>query len=420
MNMAGLSLDQAPPFWSVARFFVTASIFGALFGVALVVMPSETIFERFSPSTIAVVHLYTIGFFAMTIFGSLMQMLPVLAGVGTPKAVIVALISYCALCIGALAFFAGFYFDSGVMKKIAVVSLSVATLSYFLPMIYAIFRASYVNFTIWGMRLAMLFAVIAFCLGLHLLSSYAFGSVKASQLIFADIHIALTSFGFVTILIVAVAHQVLPMFYVAPHFPDFCKKFIVLFAGSLVLYFGLKVASVDIADDILKAMTALVLSTFATVALGKISERRRKISDASLKLWQIGLVSLILSSVFFAMDIFWSIPHKEYIFATVFGFGFFTSIMKAMLNKIVPFLVWFHLTSEGSFDAPNINELLPQERALIEVYLHIGVFAFLTIGYFFAPLIKLAGTLMIIDFLLLASNLYIAASAYKRLSKRSI
>jgi hypothetical protein len=416
MNMAGLSLDQAPPFWSVARFFVTASIFGALFGVALVFMPSETVFERFSPSTIAAVHLYTIGFFAMTIFGALMQMLPVLAGVSAPKASLVALVSYTALCIGALAFFAGFYFDLQLAKRVAVVALSIASLAYFLPMLYAILRAGYVNFTIWGMRLSLFFAVIAFCLGLHLLSSYAFGSVKASQVVFADIHIALASFGFVAILIVAVAHQVLPMFYVAPHFPDFCKKFIVLFAVSLALYAGLKIAGIDIADTALKVVAALVISAFATVALKKISERRRKISDASLKLWQFGLACAIVSSALFAIDIFWTIPHKEYLFAALFGFGFATSIMKAMLNKIVPFLVWFHLTSKGAFDAPNINELLPQRRALIEAYLHIAIFAILIAGYFVAPLVKLAGALMIVDFLLLASNLSAAAGAYKRLS----
>jgi len=420
MNMTGLSLDQAPPFASIARFFITAALFGALFGAGVAFTPSETLYERFAPSSIALVHLYTIGFFAMTLFGALMQMFPVLAGAKTPKAAFVAVVSYCALCIGALSFFIGFYFDLQIAKKIAVIALATATAVYFLPMIYVIMRAGRGNFTIFGMKLSMLFGLAAFALGLHLLSSYAFGSVKASQAIFADIHIALVLFGFIAILVVAVAHQVLPMFYVAPNFPDFCKKFITLFVAVLIVYAALAMSGVEFGTVLLKIVSSVVLSAFATVALRKIGQRRRKISDVSLKLWQLGLSSLILWCVLFVLDLFFSIVHKEYLFAVVFGFGFVTSIMKAMLNKIVPFLVWFHLTSEGNFDAPNINELLPQKRAFVEMCLHVAVFVLLLGGYFFAQLIQCAGVVMVADFLLLASNLFIASNGYKKLSTKTL
>ena len=53
----------------------------------------------------------------------------------------------------------------------------------------------------------------------------------------------------------------LPMFYVTPAFPNFCKKFTTLFAVTIALYFVFKATGVQLADEMLKIVASLVLST---------------------------------------------------------------------------------------------------------------------------------------------------------------
>ncbi|MEY4504395.1 MAG: hypothetical protein RL154_689, partial [Pseudomonadota bacterium] len=186
-------------------------------------------------------------------------------------------------------------------------------------------------------------------------------------------------------------------------------------AFTTVLYFGLKLANFNYADEVFKIISAVVFSAFGAVALKKISQRRRKVSDASLKLWKIALVFAIIWAILVVVDIFIAIPNKEYLFAIVFGFAFAGTIMVAMLNKITPFLVWFHLTSSGNFDAPNMNELLPPELARLTMKLHIASLVFLFGGYFFEPLIRVAGVFIVLEFSVLFYSILGAARIYNKL-----
>lgn len=415
MNTAGLSLDQAPPFWSVNRFFVTAPIFGILCAIYLIFFANSDILNRYTPSTIGFVHLFVLGFFAMVIFGATMQMLPVLAGVKTPFAKTTAFVSHLFLTIGALCFAISFVHIIPALKVVALTSLTIALISYFIPMLYAILKAGYKNFVIWGMRLAIIFGFLAFLLGLHLLASYAFGKISALHLTFADIHATIAIFGFAGLLIVAVAHQVLPMFYVAPSFPQFCKKFLFVAAVSLIIYFAMKMANFIYADIFIKIVLAIVFSAFGTVALRKISQRKRKVSDAALKLWKFGLVFAPVWAVLIIMDLFVNLPNKEYLFAVVFGFGFLASIIVAMLNKITPFLVWFHLINMGKFDAPNMNELLKPEISNIILKLHIVSTILLLLGYFEVLFIKAAGISILAEFIVLEYAIVNTARFYNKL-----
>jgi hypothetical protein len=320
------------------------------------------------------------------------------------------------MVLGALSFFASFFFQNEFGKKITLATLSLAVSLYLLPVFYSIIKAKIQNFTIRGIFIAVIFGISGLILGLHLLASHAFGHFPSSHISLANLHIVLSVFGFVGLLIVAVAHQVLPMFFVAPNFPEFCKKFVYVFAALLVVFACLIFAGIN-AELFIKISIAVFMSAFATVALKKIKERRRKISDTSLKYWQIGLVSLIVGSILLLASLFIELVNADYIFAVIFGIGFIGSIIKAMLNKIVPFLVWFHLTSEGNFDAPNINDLLPQKIAMVEFWLHNIAFILLIIGFKHQLFITIGGIFLSLSFLFLASNLYEASKFYARVTR---
>ena len=82
-----LSLEQAPPISIPMRFFLTAPIFGIAGALLLVWYGPELFITRWSPLTLALTHLITLGFLGQIMCGALLQMLPVLAGVAVPRVV---------------------------------------------------------------------------------------------------------------------------------------------------------------------------------------------------------------------------------------------------------------------------------------------------------------------------------------------
>jgi uncharacterized membrane protein YesL len=58
----------------------------------------------------------------------------------------------------------------------------------------------------------------------------------------------------------------------------------------------------------------------------------------------------------------------SYIFFTSFAL----SIVFAMFYKIVPFLTWFHLNSQGYFTAPMMHEVIHPKTAKKHLYIHLS------------------------------------------------
>lgn len=417
MNTAGLSLEQAPPFKSVARFFITAPIFGFIFGL-FILYDGAVLFERFSTQTIAILHLFTIGFVLMSIFGALAQMLPVLAGVKVDKFDTIGMISYLSLVAGCLTFFVGFYFSNNFSKILALGLLLLSSVMYLIPILIAVAKADRKLFTVTGMGIAILFCVATILVGLHLLATHAFGAIDAKQIVLSNIHIIFSTIGFVSVLIFAVAYQVLPMFFVSQSFSNIYKKLIFLLVTTvlliaLLIYFEAKI------QIFLLRVLPLLLIVLAAFGLHRLRNRKRKMSDVSLKYWQFGFICLIITSLVMFVNSFTMLNYANFLIGVLFGIGFLTSIIKAMLNKIVPFLVWFHLTSEGNFDVPNINELLPQKMARAEQALYFISFGFILSGVLWSVFFNIGGGVLSVSFLLLSRNLYVASSEYYRLSLMS-
>ena len=406
MNTAGLSLSDAPPFEKIYPFFIAASVYGFLSFAALSFANEP---NRFDPYIIGGIHLFTIGFLLNAIFGSLVQMLPVVGGIKIDSPKIIKL-TFISINLGALMFFAGLAGFKAAMFP-ALLALSVGVISFFSMLLLSLFTQKQIaSETVKGMRLSLIIGFAALLLGIHLLSSHAIGRIGESHLKFVNLHIIFAVFGFIGILIVSVSKQVLPMFYVAPEFPKFCNFW------PLVIFGAVLCAAIPLNEAAIASKIAIwiALSAFATVALKKLKERRRLLSDASLKMWQTGLVSLIVAISIWGYSAVWEVQNLEYLLAVLFGYGFIASIVKAMINKIVPFLAWFHLTSRGKWDAPSVREMITDKSANIELYLHwVAIFLFLS-GYLSAIFMQLGSAFAALSFAVLAKNVYTATTIYKK------
>ena len=70
MTPAGLRLEQAPPLRVVLRFLLSAPVFGVLAGVLLVWRGPEAFASRHTMESLALAHLFALGFMGATMLGS--------------------------------------------------------------------------------------------------------------------------------------------------------------------------------------------------------------------------------------------------------------------------------------------------------------------------------------------------------------
>ncbi len=416
MELAGLSTDQAPPISAPLRFFLTAPLFAILAGILILLSDSATLFSRYSIESIAITHAIAIGFLGFVMLGALMQMLPVLAGVKIYKVKTITLYSHIMLVFGVLFMIYGLYFSQSTINLLAVILLVVGFLILLIPMLIALRDVNNFSQTVKAINISLIFAIISIAIGGYLLFGYATDTMSYTHLILANIHSVWAIFGFVGILIIGVAFQVIPMFYVAPRFKPFCKRWVVyIISTGLLIWAFLNIYYPQYAY-IAKTWISLFFFAFGTAVWVKLNNRRRPISDVTVWYWRIS--SVFISIGFFAW-LFNSFLDDKYIvvISIIIGGGFILSIMIGMLYKIVPFLIWFHLNARGYMNIPTMNEMTNKKILIIQFALYLlSLFGFILACFYPAFLIYSALSFTL-SMILLEYNLIKAVLVYLKTIK---
>ena len=409
-------MDQAPPISAPLRFFLTAPIFGIIAGILMLLSDSQTLVNRYSIDAIIITHAITIGVFSFVIFGALTQMLPVLTGTKIVKVKLVTTLSYYMFIVGLFAMIVGLKFMLPLFTTSAYLLLG----GGFFLMIASIANAlrSVNNFTatVKGMVASLVFAFFVTLLGIMMLFDYASGEIGERHYIYANIHSVWAIFGFSGLLIIGVAFQVLPMFYVAPHFKRFCKKRVVALI-SIGLFIWLVLNSFyDEYTLYSKLWIATFFWAFATTVWIKFNKRKRSVVDVTVWYWRAASIFLTLGSFLWIFDEFFK---HEYIVmvAILIGGGFVLSIMIGMLYKIVPFLVWFHLNGMGYMKIPTINEMIDKDLAKIQFVLLILSIIGFVFSFYIPKLLAPSSSFFIISMLILEYNILAPAFVYRRTIK---
>ncbi len=286
MELNGLSIDQAPPISAPVRFFITAPLFAIVAGLLIFFSDSATLMSRFSVESIAIAHALTIGFLGFIMLGALTQMLPVLVGAKMPKVAFVSKYSFLLLFIGLISMIIGLLQQNALFTSLAMVGLGGGFLMMIGSMAIALKGVSNFTPTVKAISTSLLFASIIVLMGIFLLYSYISNDITALHVVVANIHSVWAVFGFAGILIIGVAFQVLPMFYVAPKFKSFCKKRVVwLISIGLIMWLFLSIFKEDY-TLFAKSWIAIFFWAFATTVWLKLSKRRRPISDVTVWYWR--------------------------------------------------------------------------------------------------------------------------------------
>ncbi|NPB07247.1 MAG: hypothetical protein GXO03_06565 [Aquificae bacterium] len=361
MTPQGLQLLYLPPFSIIARFFVTAVFFAFIGSTYLTYQAVKG--ELLLPPA---VHLFTLGFMAMTMIGALFQMLPVVAGVTLERPLELAFAVHVSSLGGVLLLVLGFI-TGGKASALTGLLLLLAsfggTAAY---MLYKLLKAENLRDAPRG----FIFALTAFLLGLLTGSSALLtlaGFLKLDYARLFDAHVGFMLWGWTALLVASVSFQVIEMFFVTPPYPRYLTRYLPPAVLALTV---LRALIPFVLWDLL--LSALFVA-YAAVTAHRLSLRRRRVPDPLVYLWYYAVFFLAVSALLY--------PFKERLFAWfLLSFGLFVlSVISSMMMRIVAFLVWMHLTSQGVPNAPTMFKVIEPSDAWTLFSVHTALIASLVL-----------------------------------------
>ncbi len=411
---AGLSLNQAPPFSVPLRFYLTAPIFLALAGLLAAFQAWEWTGTRWSPATMALTHLVTLGYLGLIMLGSLAQMLPVVAGSPMPAVVGVARVSHALLVLGIAALIYGLAAQAAPALLIGSASIGLGLAIYLASAGLSLKRARPTD-TVHPMRKAILALAATWVLG-ALLGLWLAGLWKtpaAEHLVSA--HVALGLLGWITLLVMGVAYQVVPMLQITPPYPRWLSRWLGWVLAALLLAW-LAGGALQWPLPWLRPLVVIGLAAcpiaFALATLHLQSRRRRKLGDVTLNYWRLGMASLMAAALLGAVSLLLPEPISErweVLLGLLFLLGFAASVVNGMLFKIVPFLAWFHLHAQVNIRRTplgNMKDFLPDHRTRRQFWLHVTALGLLLPAPWLPWLAVPGGLLLTAAALMLEWNLW--------------
>jgi hypothetical protein len=382
MSRPGLSYDQAPPLAAPLYLYLAAPLFLMLAVTAGLFLVFQWPAGRWVPATLALTHLVTLGFLGSVMFGSLLQILPVVLGVRVRAAVAVAKLGLIGLSMGTPALAWGMLSGNGAWLATGSITLTLGLLPLLATIGYGLSRSVTLAWVAWPLREAGIALVVTLGLGLGLVAMLNGVNAPVQLPALVDVHAAWGLAGWVLILVMGVAYQVVPMLQITPPYPAslvHVATWIVL--AALFLY---TLAQLDpwegqgVLSWSARLAGPVAAVWFAAATLQIQARRRRRLPDVTLDFWRLGMAGLILAALALPALAFipedWQEP-VQLSLGMAFLIGFAMSVVMGMLYKIVPFLAWFHLQAQTGAKAgtiPNMKEMIPDEVARRHFRLHMA------------------------------------------------
>ncbi len=382
-----LSFEQTPSLSVPLRFFMTAPLFATLAAILLFWHGPDALVSRWSPSTLALTHLLTLGFLSMTMAGALIQILQVVIGIDLPWPRTTAAVVHGLLTLGCLLLVAGFLLFIPVLFKLALASLMGAFLWLLVASGAGLWRIAQPSPIVVAIRLALAALAVTAALGAAAASAFAW-SVALPLIEITNLHAAWGLLAWVGLLIIGVAFQVVPMFQVTPVYPKLVTRWLAwsiflllaIWSAAFMLPAGISAWLAPLSSGLL----GMAFLAFGVVTLHLLKQRKRPQPDATTLFWRTGLVSLLLCTLAWLAGLWLpqlaDAPWYPLMLGMLFIVGFAYSVVNGMLYKIVPFLVWYHLQqplSEQGRKAPNVRQIITDHVAKQQCYAHLLALALL-------------------------------------------
>jgi hypothetical protein len=412
MNYNLLSLSQTLPLWVPMRFFLSAPFFLLLAALLLLTGGPDLFATRWSPAMLALTHLLTLGFLGLCMVGAIQQLLPVLAGVVLPRANALSWLFYLAWTGGSLLLIGGMALRLPLLSLAGGLLLGITILFFVVVTGIALLRSGSRHATIPAMSLALLGLLLTATIILSILWHFGWHTPLAHPL--TRLHIGWGTVGWLAMLVIAVAYQVVPMFQLTSPYPVWLRRLL-----APALFLSLVLWSLW---PWLSFLPASLLILFAAQTLSLQYHRRRHTQDSTLDFWRLAMLALLASGVLWLVYPLHPTEGGALLLGVLFLLGFGVSTVNGMLYKIAPFLIWLHLNNHlqqsGQWQGkiPTMNQIIPPQDARNQFWLHLLGLGLLLLAVWRETSPWLAGVALTASAGMLWWNLWRAVAIYRRLT----
>ena len=220
MDTRGLDLNSIPPLFIPLRFFLSAPVFGILAALLIIFIGEDLWQSRWSPSSLSLTHLLTVGFMLMIMLGALFQFVPVISGQLIPGTLAIVPVIHPLLVVGGFSLSGAFLLHSRLLYFIGFMSLGITALLFTLALARLLFTTSVNSTPFYLLRIVLLALVFTLAMGLYMLLAYSFPELGIGYRMYTNVHAGWGLIGWVVLLIMTISSQVIPMFHVTPAFSE--------------------------------------------------------------------------------------------------------------------------------------------------------------------------------------------------------
>lgn len=431
-----LGFDNSPALSVPLRFFLNIPIFVLLAGVLVLWEGPAAFSSRWSPTILALTHLFTLGILGSAMLGAMMQILPVACNVHFPYARHTSRCVHALLTTGTLALVVGFldmrptwFLAAAILLAIAFtgfISIAAIGLWQHRRQVYKGAREILV-----AVRLALLGLAITAALGVTLAGALAQGNALPAL---TDLHAAWGLAGWAGILLIGISFQLIPIFQVTEIYPKSLTRWLVIVILGALLAWSALALSDTLPAVIREAVELLLVAAYGLYAMTTFHllwTRKRPKAEPTTLFWRLAMLCLLTCAPVWL----WLTSQHDAAATLLLGsliiVGTLWSAVNGMLYKIVPFLLWKHaqdamiIPEHDPAQAraylrvmPKIAAYLPEWRANGQFVIHaLAVIAWM--GACIAPvwLAYPAGGLLLMSGIWLATNMISALRIYRRTLK---
>ncbi len=425
MSQAKLILSQSPPPWVPLRFFLTAPVFAILASVLIIWHGTDPFVSRWTAPVLATTHLLVLGFMAMVMMGALIQVVSVLIGGKINHINMMGILIHSTLSVGVILLAEGLIYLHPLLMQGAVIFLAISFTTFIFVIARAVFNSSTKRDSGVGIGLAIIALIVAVLLGLWLAAGYGWDGIQLQRSL-TDTHLVWGLLGWVGLLLITVAYEVVPMFQLTPPYPKIVTRWLApAHIISLVLWSCWVIAPESLLTKLGGLAAAITISFFAATTLWLQSRRKKKTADIAVWFWRSGTITiLIATSIWLYAQYFTDIaqhPGYQMLLGVLVILGFAVGLINGMLYKIIPFLIWLHLSIKvtelklSRRMIPNIKKIIPDDMAKAQFWFHLTALLMLVTAVYLPNWFLLpAAIIFAISNALLLRNLLKAIQLYSK------
>lgn len=411
-----LDFDKTPALAVPLPLLLNVPIFALLAGALATWAGPQAFATRWSPVTLALTHLWTLGILTSAMLGALMQILAVACNVPTLRARAVSSFVHATLTTGTLFLAAGFLWWWPAAWRTATLLLTLAFATYLLITAASLWRYRTQVYTgareiLAVVRWALAALAVTAIIGLALA-----GSLNTDQTSpdWVNSHALWGLLGWSGLLLMGMSFQLLPIFQATELYPQPLVRWLPVVIPLLLITWMASAAMGNhssVASRLAELLLACGYAVWAGVTLRRLWTRKRPAPEATTRYWYAAIASLLACAALWLRFSPRQATQPELALGTLMIVGVFGSAVQGMLYKIIPFLLWKHaqdaLEVPGSDPAriracvkrlPKMVQYIPAGRARAQWAAHLAVILSWTLaslgwtaaGYAAGPLLLLS------------------------------